>query len=54
MKIAVLLKLVDLMLGRCEETARMTSGSILYWLRSARALWTYSKISTLVFCSSST
>ncbi|RKK62815.1 hypothetical protein BFJ69_g16984 [Fusarium oxysporum] len=48
MKIAVLVKLVDPMLDRCEETARKTGRSILCWLRSTRALSTYPKPFTLV------
>ncbi|KAH7154699.1 hypothetical protein DER46DRAFT_578529 [Fusarium sp. MPI-SDFR-AT-0072] len=47
MKIVVLVKLVDLMLDRCEETAQKTSRSILCWLRSTRALSTYPKPFTL-------
>ncbi|KAF5701738.1 telomere-associated helicase [Fusarium mundagurra] len=48
MKIAALVKLVDPMLDRREETARETGRSILCWLRSTRALSTYLKPFTLV------
>ncbi|KAJ4009381.1 hypothetical protein NW761_015235, partial [Fusarium oxysporum] len=53
-KIACLIRLVDLLICRCEETARKTSRHILCWLRSTKDSSIYSKPFTLVQPSSST
>ncbi|WKT40266.1 Protein of unknown function DUF3505 [Fusarium oxysporum f. sp. vasinfectum] len=46
-KIACLIRLVDLLICRCEETARKTSRHILCWLRSTKDSSIYSKPFTL-------
>ncbi|KAF9769836.1 hypothetical protein IL306_012675, partial [Fusarium sp. DS 682] len=53
-RIACLVRLVDVMMSRCEETARKTSRHILCWLRSTQASSIYSKPFTLVQPTSST
>ncbi|EXL66159.1 hypothetical protein FOPG_17649 [Fusarium oxysporum f. sp. conglutinans race 2 54008] len=53
-RIACLIRLVDVMICRCEETVRKTSRHMLCWLRSTKASSTYSKPFTLVQPSSST
>jgi hypothetical protein len=53
-RITYLVHLVDVIIYRCEETARKTSQYILYWLRSTRDSLIYSKPFTLVQPSSST
>ncbi|KAL6789482.1 hypothetical protein GGI42DRAFT_347252 [Trichoderma sp. SZMC 28013] len=53
-KIAALLKLVDVMMDRCEETVKQTSRNILCWLKSTRLLSTYPKPFSLVRQPSST
>ncbi|KAM0362978.1 hypothetical protein ACHAO7_010765 [Fusarium culmorum] len=53
-KIACLIRLADLLICRCEETARKTSRHILCWLRSTKNSSIYSKPFTLVQPSSST
>ncbi|KAH7231700.1 uncharacterized protein BKA55DRAFT_523974 [Fusarium redolens] len=53
-RIACLVRLVDVMICWCEETARKTSRHTLCWLRSTKASSIYSKPFTLVQPSSST
>ncbi|KAI3572849.1 hypothetical protein IWW34DRAFT_824118 [Fusarium oxysporum f. sp. albedinis] len=53
-RIACLIRLVDVMICRCEETARKTSRHMLCWLRSTKESSIYSKPFTLVQPSSST
>ena len=53
-RIAATLKLFDILMDRCEETAGKTSRNILYWLRSVRVQSSYSKPFNLVRLSSST
>ncbi|WKT53616.1 Protein of unknown function DUF3505 [Fusarium oxysporum f. sp. vasinfectum] len=53
-RIACLVRLVDVMMSRCEETARRTSRHMLCWLRSTQASSIYSKPFTLVQPTSST
>ncbi|RBA11787.1 hypothetical protein FPRO05_14224 [Fusarium proliferatum] len=53
-RIACLVRLVDVMISRCEETARRTSRHMLCWLRSTQASSIYSKPFTLVQPTSST
>ncbi|VTO87342.1 unnamed protein product [Fusarium graminearum] len=53
-RIACLVRLVDVMISRCEETARKTSRHMLCWLRSTQASSIYSKPFTLVQPTSST
>ncbi|KAI3570711.1 hypothetical protein IWW34DRAFT_839012 [Fusarium oxysporum f. sp. albedinis] len=53
-RIACLIRLVDVMICRCEETVRKTSRHMLCWLKSTKASSTYSKPFTLVQPSSST
>ncbi|KAJ3454134.1 hypothetical protein MRS44_018028 [Fusarium solani] len=52
-RIAAILEAMDVLLDRCEETARKTSRSILCWLRSTQALAGYPKPFVLVHHSSS-
>ncbi|KAK2684635.1 hypothetical protein QWA68_016794 [Fusarium oxysporum] len=47
-KIAAVLEALDVLLDRCEETARKTSRSIICWLRSTHALACYPKPFILV------
>ncbi|KAF5969985.1 hypothetical protein FBULB1_9894 [Fusarium bulbicola] len=47
-RVACLVRLVDVMMSRCEETARRTSRHILCWIRSTQAPSIYSKPFTLV------
>ncbi|EXL65481.1 hypothetical protein FOPG_18291 [Fusarium oxysporum f. sp. conglutinans race 2 54008] len=51
-RIACLVRLVDVVMSRCEETARKTSRHILCWLRSNQASSIYGKPFTLVQSSS--
>ncbi|KAJ0122860.1 hypothetical protein HZ326_31556 [Fusarium oxysporum f. sp. albedinis] len=53
-RIACLVRVVDVMISRCEETARRTSRHMLCWLRSTQASSIYSKPFTLVQPTSST
>ncbi|KAL6789470.1 hypothetical protein GGI42DRAFT_367014 [Trichoderma sp. SZMC 28013] len=52
--IEALLKLVDVMMDRCEETVKQTSRNILCWLKGTRLLSTYPKPFSLVRQPSST
>ncbi|RKK64662.1 hypothetical protein BFJ69_g16636 [Fusarium oxysporum] len=51
-RIACLVRLVDVVMSRCDETARKTSRHILCWLRSNQASSIYGKPFTLVQSSS--